>query len=334
MLPPLFERFYVARRAVLAFILCLSFACLPILADARIAYAPPMHAATRLGAVHRTVLIRSSFTGKSSSPKEWFYGGGACLTAGTAKTPPTSIPACGSQAPLDPPGSGVLDLTQPTDYTQGYALHDLSIPATRGLITTFNYYSYDSSTVPGDGLALVIGDASVPTQGLGGCCGSLDYAPASSNPFQPGLANAYLAVGLDENGYWTCACYGKTGGPANPLPNIVTVRGSYLTNWNYLFSSSINGQTAPLPFPLTAGTGTVRPTPLTVSVTLTAAGVLSLTIDTHNGSGPQTYIPPTNIVGLLGQPAVPANVFIGFTSSQGASNARHEINDVLVTTAN
>jgi hypothetical protein len=334
---PLLKRISFLCRLCLVIVLCFPIAYLSMAVQARAAYVAPVHVpahTAKLRAHSQTVYINESFTGIASTPNAWYPGGTVCLTAGTAQTPLTSIPACGSQAPLDAPGSGVLDLTVPSDYTQGYTIFNTPIPTGGGIVTTFTYYSYDSSTVPGDGLALVFGDASIITHGVGGCCGSLDYAPASSTPFQPGLANGYLAVGLDENGYWTCACYGKTGGSPNPVPNIISVRGSYLTTWNYLLSSSINGRPAQLPFPLTAGKATVRPTPLTFSVTLTAAGILSLTIDRHNGKGPQTYIPPTNVIGLIGEPAVPANVYLGFTSSQGASNERHEISNVLITSAN
>lgn len=57
-----------------------------------------------------------------------------------------------------------------------------------------------------------------------------------------------------------------------------------------------------------------------------------MTVSLNDGSGTFTVIPPTNIVGLNGQPAVPANVYLGFTSSQGGANARHDITQVYATT--
>jgi hypothetical protein len=278
------------------------------------------------------VLINQDFTHSASIPNAWHYGGGACLTAGYSQTPPTSIPACGSQAPEDPGGWGVLELTPPANFQQGFAIWNTPLSTSAGLVMSFNYFSYNSSGNVGDGLALVLADASVNAPALGGCCGSFDYAPFAGNPVQPGLADGYLAVGLDESGYWTCTCNGKTGGSPFPVPNIITVRGSDLVAWDYLLSSSILGHPSQLPYPLSAGRSNHRPPPQTYTVTLSSAGVLSLTVDLHNGLGPVPFIPPTNIVGLNGQPAVPSNVYIGFTSSQGGANARHDISDVYVTT--
>lgn len=69
-----------------------------------------------------------------------------------------------------------------------------------------------------------------------------------------------------------------------------------------------------------------------MQITLTASGVLSVAIDAHNGQGFMNDIAPTNIVGLNGQPAVPANVHLGFSSSTGGATSRHQIGGLTVTT--
>lgn len=69
-----------------------------------------------------------------------------------------------------------------------------------------------------------------------------------------------------------------------------------------------------------------------MQITLTASGVLSVAIDAHNGQGFMNDIAPTNIVGLNGQPAVPANVHLGFSSSTGGATSRHRIGGLTVTT--
>jgi hypothetical protein len=70
----------------------------------------------------------------------------------------------------------------------------------------------------------------------------------------------------------------------------------------------------------------------TIQITLTAAGSLSVAIDIHNGNGFLNVIPPTGIVGLNGQPAIPAAVHIGFTGTTGGSTSRHQIGLLTVTT--
>jgi hypothetical protein len=287
-----------------------------------------------------TLYVNQEFSYTASYPNVWHFGGNACLTAGTAAlTPPTSVPACGSSAPLDSPGNGALELTPPQDWQQGYVYWKTPIPTAGGLVMNFDYYSFNSSASngAGDGAALILSDASIPNpnDGIGGCCASFLYAPWShpGNTPEPGLVNAWVAVGLDESGWWTCAtaCNGKTGGSPVPVPNIITVRGAAQTNWTYLLSSvNASGKPGPLPFALSAGSSTKRPTPLTFSVTLTATGTLSVTIDRHNGTGPVAYIKPTPIVGLNGQPAVPANVFFALAAGSGDDNARHQIANVTV----
>ncbi len=68
-------------------------------------------------------------------------------------------------------------------------------------------------------------------------------------------------------------------------------------------------------------------------MTLTAQGLLSVTIDRQNGQGPVAYIPPTQIVGVSGQPALPPSVYLGFSSAGGGANARHQISNLVVSSA-
>jgi hypothetical protein len=282
-------------------------------------------------------LFSESFTTNASTPNAWaFAGPDVCLTAGNSSTPPTSVPACGSNAPEDQIGQGTLELTKPINFDGGVAIYNAPISTSQGVSVTFNYYSYGSTGATGDGLAVIFADASMPHAMIGGCCGSLGYAPyIDRGESEPGLSDGYVAVGLDESGWWSYQAEGRTGGFSSPIPNLVGVRGAAQSNWQYLlFPRNFWGQPAQLPFPLSAGQSPYRPTPLTVYVTLTASGTVSVSIDNHRGWGPQSFIPPTNIVGLWGQPKVPANVLIGFTAAGGNFNARHQINDVTFATAN
>ncbi len=271
-----------------------------------------------------------SFTGSATTPSAWSYGDNACLTAGTSSTPTTSVPACGTNAPVDPAGSGALQLTPPLNNNDGFVFDRTPIATSGGVVVSFNYFSFGSSGTAGDGLAVVLTDAGKPLPtGIGGCCGSLGYA--QYNGALP-LANGYIGVGLDETGYFSAANEGKTGGLSGLLPNTITVRGAAATNAQYLLSAkNSGGQPAALPFPLDTPSAQTRGAGLAVTVTLSATGLLSVAIDRHDGNGSLNYIPPTQVVGLSGQPALPANVFFGFIAAGGGANTRHQITNVSVT---
>ncbi len=225
-----------------------------------------------------------------------------------------------------------MQLTPPIDYTDGYVFDKTPFATSGGLSITFNYYSFNSSSSPGDGLALVLTDASqaLPSA-IGGWGGSLGYATHTGSAQ---LANGYLAVGLDETGYFSAANEGKTGGLTGLLPNTITVRGAVSTNAQYLFSAeNTSGQAAALPFALDTPSATTRPAGLAVNVTLTPTGLLSVSIDRHDGNGALLYIPPTQVVGVNGQPALPANVYLGFIAAGGYANTRHQISNLSIAEA-
>lgn len=281
-------------------------------------------------------LFFEAFNGPASTANAWSHGGSACLTAGNvSQTPSTSVPACGANAPQDVSPNGALQLTPPAKNSAGFVFNKNKFATGNGLSITFDYYSFNGVGAIGDGVALVLTDASkaLPT-GIGGCCGSLGYAPYNAaGTVQGALPNGYLGVGLDESGYYTAAVEGKTGGTTGLLPNTVTVRGAAATNAQFLVSTeNAAGAPGPLPFSLYSAT-TWRPIPASVTITLTASGLVSVTIDRNDGNGPLSYIAPTEIVGVKGQPALPANVYIGLIATSGADEARHEINGFSVSTA-
>ncbi len=284
-------------------------------------------------------LLKESFVNDATSPNLWESGDSACLTAGTSETPPTSVPACGANAPQDPNGSGALQLTPPSQHEDGYVFVNRALPLAHGLSVTFNFYSFDGiDTNPGDGLALVFAHdwPPGPPSKPGGCCGSLDYAPYVNNGLnERGLHHGYLAVALDESGVFSQYNEGRTGGidGVGGITNLIGARGATPTRDQYLLSTvNAQGKPASLPFPLGYPSTMTRPTALTVTVKLTSSGLLSVSTDQNTGLGPVVYIPPTNIVGLVGQPALPLRTYIGFTAAAGDIQSRHQINDLVVTT--
>jgi gliding motility-associated-like protein len=138
----------------------------------------------------------------STAPTARFGGSpsSASLTAGT----------------IDPEGAGYLRLTDTTlvlgnpGGESAYARNVTKFNSDKGLLVTFEYYSWGGKPVnnEGDGIAFFLFDASVvdepadgiyPTSGfvIGGPGGALGYANFDGTP---GLRKGYLGIGLDEFG--------------------------------------------------------------------------------------------------------------------------------------
>jgi hypothetical protein len=249
------------------------------------------------------------------------------LTAGTPSEPKGSIPACGVNAPQDPPGQGALELTTPTSNTQGLAGYHKALPTANGLQIVFDYYSFDGSGA--DGSLVYLADGSLPRPKRPGasndCGGCLGYVPSGR---KHGLSGAYLGVGLDEYGD-----FGRflPGGPGQ-IGQTIYLGGAQSIGYEYL-GGVVNGlgQQASLPFDLDFPGDQSRPTPLTFYISITAAGLVEVAIDIHDGNGPVTYV-SENIVGVAGQPAVPATVYVGFIGSCGSADDRHQVNDLTIST--
>ncbi|MDQ2858203.1 MAG: hypothetical protein M3R53_06080 [Candidatus Eremiobacteraeota bacterium] len=280
-----------------------------------------------------TTLLNAPLTGSATTANQYVFAGSTCLTAGTSATPASSVPACGAAAPLDASGAGALELTPPSTYTLGF----ITIPqnpifsTSAGLVITFTDYSFGGSARGADGVVAFLSDASKasPTK-AGQPGGSIGYANGTNGS---GIANAYLGVALDEYGNFSNPTEGRVGGPGQ-IPETVAVRGAAATNWRYLTGAkNASGKAASLPFNLDQpGTKTRPANAPTIQITLTAAGVLSVAIDFHDGNGFVNDIPATNIVGLNGQPAIPSMVRFGFSSSTGGSTSRHQVAGLTIAT--
>ena len=272
-----------------------------------------------------TVLVSESFAGTST--KGWYAKDDACLTAGTASTPKGSIPECGANAPQDQPGDGVLELTTPNYSQIGMAGWHKALPTANGLDIQFTLYSFQGSTPGADGTLVYFTDGSLDHPGRpAGTGGSLGYINGSRHQ---GLANAYLGVGFDEFGNFS----GFLPGGPGFVPETVALGGAASIGYTYLGGvTNSEGQPASLPFDLDDPASQTRPTNApTIDVSLTSAGLLEVAIDIHDGNGPVTYLSET-IVGVNGQPAVPATVYVGFISSTGGSYNRHQIGGLTIST--
>lgn len=276
-----------------------------------------------------TALFSEPFSGSATTANAWTGYGGTCLTAGTATTPTSSIPACGIAAAQDTIGQGALQLTTSAGSKVGMAVLGTPLSTANGLAVTFTDYAFNGTSTGADGMSVFFSDASkpIPKPGAGGG-GSLGYSGTAA---MTGMANAYVGVALDEYGNFSNPV-GHTGGPGK-VRETVAVRGAASTLWQYLGgATNAAGQAASLPFNFDQPLLTTRPANApTIRATLSAAGLLSVAIDHHDGSGFQTYYSQP-IVGLSAQPALPARVYLGVSAATGGLWNRHQIAGLTVTT--
>jgi FtsP/CotA-like multicopper oxidase with cupredoxin domain len=298
----------------------------PLTVARAVAVVAPSSALVQTG----TTVIGDGFSESATAPGAWNATSGVCLTAGTPATPATSIAACGSSvAPVDPVGQGALELTTPANNQVGMFLNPTPIATANGIQVTFTDYSFNGTSPGADGTVLFLTDASKPAPTAPGQVGgSLGYANANGSP---GLANGYLGLALDEFGNYSNPTEGRVGGPG-PIPETIAVRGAASASYPYLGGATVSGKAASLPFSIDQPTLTSRPTNApTIRMSLTTAGVLSVAIDHHDGNGFVAYYSQA-VVGVSGQPAVPANVYVGMVASTGGSYDRHQIGGFAVTT--
>jgi hypothetical protein len=67
----------------------------------------------------------------------------------------------------------------------------------------------------------------------------------------------------------------------------------------------------------------------TIRTTLTPGGTLSVAVDRHDGNGFVMYYSQM-IVGVAGQPAVPANVYVGLSAATGGITDVHQVTGLVV----
>ena len=199
-----------------------------------------------------------------------------------------------------------------------------ALPTDRGLEFQFTLYAFDGTTPGADGTLLFL--TTKRTTKPAGAGGALGYVDGKRNK---GLPNAYLGIGFDYYGNFSAYL---PGGPGF-IPETVAIGGAESIGYHYL-GGVTNGSGIPssLPFDLDQPTEPTRPANApTIDVSLTSAGLVEVAIDIHDGNGPQTYVSET-IVGVDGQPALPAEVYAGFISSTGGSYNTQQINDLTIST--
>lgn len=247
---------------------------------------------------------------------------------------------------IDTEGDGWLRLTPITAKRAGAALYDEAFYSHNGVSISFETTSWGGRDEGGDGLLFFLVDGDQVDSSnfeLGGCCGSLGYAPFenSSNtpPFTPGMAHAVAGIAFDHwGGFWN-GDEGRTGPDDTPnatseRPNSIVVRADAANDWKTLFVDEIDPSTLEMSCSSNAGC-TDRPEELgpgryNVSVVITP-------VDNGNrfqlnvfiqSSANDSYI---QIADTIIEQALPEQLKLGFIGSSGGSlTAYHEVRNVTV----
>jgi hypothetical protein len=253
----------------------------------------------------------------------WGFAGGACLTAGTTATPATSIPACGSNAPLDANGSGALQLTSPAKHQAGMVVDKTALSTAGGLNDDVHgcRVQRDESRRRRHGDVLHRTPHRRRRSPPARAGGSLGYGDGGA----AGLANAYLGIGFDEYGNFSsttagsggsglrCASRSPCAAPRRPATRILS---------GYLNSGGDGGE--PAVFARSAD-GTTRPANApTIDVRPDARGPADR-LDRSSRRQRLRAVLFATIVGVNGQPALPASVYVGFSAGTGRLYKRHQV---------
>ena len=312
-----------------------------------------------------TEFLNEDFTGASAGsaflrPTMAGTTNTACLTAGssTSTTSTSTIPGCQSPA-INPAGSGALRLTRASTNQAGAVGAVASVPATQGLVASFDSYQWGGTAAYGstaDGIAFYLTATDPyepsPPQQTGASGGTLGYSPGSQN----GVARAYLGIGLDVFGSFSGG--GADGSGCTPQPQTaetVVVRGPGNNRDGYCRIAALTGftgllnndsassrtsarvpvevvinttsstMTSPEGVSVPAGRFAITFTPLG-GPERTLTGTLPNVTNTPAMSGyyPAGWINPTT--------GYPYKLAFGWAASTGAATATHEISNVGVQT--
>lgn len=134
-----------------------------------------------------SLLLGENFLGSSTPAHSWFGAGDACLTAGTAFTPASSLRPCNGSAARDADGSGALQLTPDAPNRRGLVVYRVPLPTARGVAVTFTDYAFGRAAAAGGDIHLYLTDAS-------------QLMPTMLSVSSALLPNAYVSIDLDANG--------------------------------------------------------------------------------------------------------------------------------------
>ena len=212
-----------------------------------------------------------------------------------------------------------LRLTANEPHQSNGVVYKSPISSSQDLALEFTVYAYGGSwgqsARQGDGISLVLSDASI-SPALGADGGSLGYAPmAIGEVYKPGFAGGWIGIGLDEFGNYSSSGEGRTGGPGGRR-NSVAVRGA---------GGGFNG------YEYLTGTQSLTPTLENNSVghryqiSLSAQGVLNVNRD--SGEGFEALISDYDVTSHNSADK-PAAFRISFVGANGGATNIHEISQL------
>jgi hypothetical protein len=200
----------------------------------------------------------------------------------------------------DTVGTGWLRLTNALVSEGGAFAATETFPSGQAISVEWDYATHSGTGADGICMFLSDGTATQPSV-IGGGGGTLGY---SNSP------DMILGIGFDERGNFSSGT-GGTGGPGVQADYVV-LRGPEPTNNPYLTGASVSPS---------AIDGHARGAPVHVEVSITAAMVVTVTMDF--GAGPVTVINAYNAAAGLG--ALPSLLRVGMVATTGTQTNVHEI---------
>ena len=261
----------------------------------------------------------------------------------------------------DPVGSGALRFTNgyPYYHENGGVILSTPFPSDQGVQVTFTTYTYGGDNSGGhgaDGIGFyILNGTQAPNLGSWG--GSLGYSCSNTNSPYDGMAGAYLGLGIDEYGNFlnqgdnTATGFGyqpgrigirgygnvnlaslqaiNPGATSSTVQNVCKYGGSYTyhgktyTLPDYAaIPNAYKVMPSSQPIANEAATKRTQATPITYSLKITSAGLLSFGYY-YNGGAYQSVVTNQDISSYNGP--MPGSFLFGFGGSTGGSDNVHEI---------
>ncbi|MDM7831195.1 DUF7507 domain-containing protein [Cellulomonas edaphi] len=301
----------------------------------------------------------------ATAPAGVSFLGQACLTGAD----PSSAVGCpprddATTGPVPTPGTtpGWLQLTNASTGVSwagvsGGLLYDTPLPASAGLVATFDQAQYGGDGA--DGIAFFLADGSYTMRLPGAYGGSLGYAPRAGTPeqvIQPGVVGGYLGVGLDAYGNFSNDEQGRGRGcpprvdlrQSGRTPDSIALRGP--GRLGVQPASSVGAEdwiegycllaSNPLPGVSVRSTATTPPVEGQLDAWVRRARVTVAPQPADQDRGPEVLVEMDfrdgrGFVEVLRETmpeAAPPTYTFGFTASTGGSRDVHLIRNVSVAT--
>lgn len=252
--------------------------------------------------------VTDSFTGASTTPNGWTYGGNnysACLTAGDNSA--GSIPKCSEIT--EAVGSGVLRLTDNGSDRAGFAIYNKVFHTGAGIDITFDSYQYNGSNADGISFFLIDGSKSPTKPGMYG--EGLGYE---------GIDGGYVGVGLDAQGNFS-RTNGVTDTGPGVQPNKIVLRGNQATKYKYIQGVS----------PARNLQGTTRAnSAMRVHITIDKDNIMNIEASFDGGATWPTKMSNIDLSTVNGAGSLPETLKLGFAGSTGSFTDIHEIQNLVV----